>query len=249
MQTSLENKVAVVTGGGRGIGRAIATQLTSAGVEVILIARSQSELDEVVREISAAGGSARALAADISTADGVALVARNLVAHGPVDILINNAATVGPLTATVELEFSSFAATFDLNVVAPAILSARLASSMVRRGWGRIVNVSSAVVSHPSSMETGNAYTASKAALEAHTLNFGLELTGTGVTVNAFRPGMVDTSMQEWIRAQDPQIIGSAFHERFTRAYNAGKLLSPEHSAAALIAHLASDDNGEIWSV
>ena len=238
-----------MTGGGRGIGRAIATQMAAAGVEVILIARSQIELDDVAEEVSAAGGRARALAADISTADGVVLVMRNIAAHKPVDILINNAATVGPLTATVDLEFSAFAATLNLNVVAPAILRARLAPDMIRCGWGRIVNVSSAVVSHPSSMEAGNAYTASKAALEAHTLNFGLELTGTGVTANAFRPGMVDTSMQAWIRSRDPQIVGSAFHDRFARAYSAGKLLPPDRSAAALIAHLTSDDNGQIWSV
>jgi NAD(P)-dependent dehydrogenase (short-subunit alcohol dehydrogenase family) len=98
-------------------------------------------------------------------------------------------------------------------------------------------------------MVGGNAYATTKAALEAHTVNLAAELHGTGVTVKAYRPGGVDTAMQAWIRQQDPGRIGAALHERFSRNYAEGTLITPGHSAAALLAHLAGDDTGEIWDV
>jgi NAD(P)-dependent dehydrogenase (short-subunit alcohol dehydrogenase family) len=98
-------------------------------------------------------------------------------------------------------------------------------------------------------MVRGNAYVTTKAALEAHTVNLAAELRGTGVTVNAYRPGVVDTAMQGWIRRQDPERIGSGLRERFNRYYAEGALITPESSAAALLALLAGDDTGAIWDV
>jgi hypothetical protein len=72
---------------------------------------------------------------------------------------------------------------------------------------------------------------------------------GAGVTVNAYRPGGVDTAMQTWIRRHDPGRIGAGLHERFNKNFADGLLISPEHSAAALLAHLAGDDTGAIWDV
>ena len=96
-------------------------------------------------------------------------------------------------------------------------------------------------------MIRGTVYAASKAALEAHTLNLSAELAGTGVTVNVYRPGAVDTEMQAWIRGQDPDRIGSELHQRFMQSHAAGTLLTPQQSAAALLAHLDSDATGQIW--
>ena len=98
----------------------------------------------------------------------------------------------------------------------------------------------------PDPVATRNA---TKAALEAHTLNLAAELRGTGVSVNVYRPGRVDTAMQEWIRGQDPDRIGAVLHTRFNQNFTAGSLITPEESAAALIAHLAGDDSGSIWDV
>jgi NAD(P)-dependent dehydrogenase (short-subunit alcohol dehydrogenase family) len=117
-----------------------------------------------------------------------------------VDILVNNAATVEPLGPTAAVEAAELRAAFELNVVAPAALTAAVLPGMLSAGWGRIVNVSSAIVARPDSMARFNAYAATKAALEAHTVNLAAELRGTGVTVNAYRPGGVDTAMQAWIR-------------------------------------------------
>jgi NAD(P)-dependent dehydrogenase (short-subunit alcohol dehydrogenase family) len=98
-------------------------------------------------------------------------------------------------------------------------------------------------------MVRANAYAATKAALEAHTVNLAAELHGTGVTVNAYRPGRVDTAMQGWIRGQDPVRIGHALHERFTRFVTDGALITPEQSAAALVAHLADEQTGAVWDL
>ena len=114
------------------------------------------------------------------------------------------------------------------NVVAVAALSFALLPAMLERRWGRIVNVSSAIAEHPGAMIGANAYATGKAALEAHTLNLAAELAGSGVTVNAFRPGSVDTAMQAWIRGQDPARIGAPLHERFARSYAEGLLISPK---------------------
>jgi NAD(P)-dependent dehydrogenase (short-subunit alcohol dehydrogenase family) len=119
---------------------------------------------------------------------------------------------------------------------------------MLAAGWGRVVNISSGIVASPAGMIRGNAYAATKAALEAHTVNLAAELAGTGVTVNAYRPGGVDTAMQAWIRSQDPERIGG-LHERFNKNYAEGTLITPQHSAAALLALLAGDGTGEIWDV
>jgi NAD(P)-dependent dehydrogenase (short-subunit alcohol dehydrogenase family) len=123
---------------------------------------------------------------------------------------------------------------------------------MLAAGWGRIVSVLSGIVASPGSMIGGNAYAATKAALEAHSRNLAAELAGTGVTVNVYRPGGVDTAMQAWIRSQDPARIGTAPHERFRRSYAEGSLLTPDASAAALLGHLLGADGertGAIWNL
>jgi NAD(P)-dependent dehydrogenase (short-subunit alcohol dehydrogenase family) len=120
---------------------------------------------------------------------------------------------------------------------------------MLDARWGRVVNVSSAIAAYPAGVVGGNAYGTAKAALEAHTVNLAAGLRGTGVTVNTYRPGGVDIAMQAWIRGQDPGRIGAGLHERFDGNLADGLLITPGHSAAALLAHLAGDDAGAIWDV
>jgi 3-oxoacyl-[acyl-carrier protein] reductase len=120
---------------------------------------------------------------------------------------------------------------------------------MLERGWGRIVNISSGIAERPGGMVGANAYATSKAALEAHTLNLAAELDGTGVTVNAYRPGGVDTAMQAWIRSQPSEVVGQDLHDRFVETKESGALLTPEQSAASLLPRIAGTATGEIWSV
>jgi len=93
-----------------------------------------------------------------------------------------------------------------------------------------------------------NAYAATKAALEAHTLNLAAEVAGSGVTVNVYRPGSVDTAMQAWFRAQPPAEIGAALQLHFQASYEQGTLITPEQTARSLLTRLAGEATGEIWN-
>jgi NAD(P)-dependent dehydrogenase (short-subunit alcohol dehydrogenase family) len=245
-------KTALITGAGRGIGRAIALGLGGAGVRVILLARTEGQLDEtraLLLEQGVPAQQVRVVPADLADEEQRGHAAAAVLTAGRVDILVNNAATVEPLGPTIGIAVTDLRLAFEVNVVAPAALTAAVLPGMLNAGWGRVVNVSSGIAANPAGMIRGNAYATTKAALEAHTVNLAAELRGTGVTVNAYRPGGVDTAMQAWIRRQDPERIGSGLHERFNRNFAEGTLITPEHSAAILLAHLASDDTGVIWDV
>jgi NAD(P)-dependent dehydrogenase (short-subunit alcohol dehydrogenase family) len=245
-------KTALVTGAGRGIGRAVALGLAEAGADLILLARSSDQL-EATRAVLADRGMARGrvlvIATDLGDEGGRGQAVRAALARGRVDILINNAGTVEPLGTTAEIPSAELRWAFEVNVIAPAALTAAVLPGMAQAGWGRIVNVSSGIAARPEAMVRGNAYAATKAALEAHTVNLAAELRGTGVTANVFRPGRVDTAMQEWIRGQDPQRIGAALHGRFTRMHAERALITPEQSAHALLARLEGSETGAVWDV
>jgi len=177
-----------VTGGGRGIGRAIAEALGGAGARVIVTGRREGEIGEVA---SALGGVA--IVADLSTRAGVAdllaSVARDV---GRVDVLVNNAgiAESAPVDRTSD---ESWDRQLELNATVPFLLCRALVPAMVKNGWGRVVNVAS------NAGRTGYAYTsaycASKHALVGLTRAMAVELARTGVTVNAVCPGWVKTDM------------------------------------------------------
>jgi NAD(P)-dependent dehydrogenase (short-subunit alcohol dehydrogenase family) len=246
----LDGRGALVTGAGRGIGRATALGLAAAGAHVALLARSVGELKETARLLRAAGGVAIAVPTDLGDTDQIGTAVERVRAEiGVVDVLVNNAAVVWPLGPSTDIDPAQWTTAIAVNVTAVAQLSFLLLPAMIERGWGRIVNVSSAIAAHPATMIGANAYATSKAALEAHTINLAAELAGTSVTVNAFRPGGVDTAMQAWIRDQEPAQIGTELHTRFVSSYENGALITAETSAQSLLAHLASPDSGQIWDV
>jgi 3-oxoacyl-[acyl-carrier protein] reductase len=250
MSGELEGRSALVTGAGRGIGRAIALGLAAEGARVALLARSIDQLSEVASTISAAGGVALVMPTDIG--DSVAIdqaVTMVLAKFGAIDILVNDAAIVAPLGPTSSVDADAWTVALEVNVVGPFRLTQAVLPGMVARGWGRVANVSSGIAAHPAAMVGMNAYAASKAALEAHTLNLAAELAGTGITVNVYRPGSVDTAMQGWIRTQPEEEIGVALHKRFIESFERGTLLTPDQSAKSLLARLKGDATGQIWSV
>jgi NAD(P)-dependent dehydrogenase (short-subunit alcohol dehydrogenase family) len=243
-------RTALVTGAGRGIGRAIALGLAADGARVALLARSVDQLVEVATAVSAADGTALVVPTDVGDPESVyKAVAAVLADFGTVDILINDAAVVAPLGPTVSVDADEWDLAFAVNVAGPLRLTQAVLPGMIERGWGRIANVSSGIAAYPAAMIGMNAYAASKSALEAHTVNLAAELAGTGVTANVYRPGSVDTAMQGWIRNQPAEEIGATLHERFIESYERGALLTPEQSAKSLLARLAGDDTGMVWSV
>jgi NAD(P)-dependent dehydrogenase (short-subunit alcohol dehydrogenase family) len=246
-----DGRTALVTGAGRGIGRAITLALAARGARTALVSRTAAELESVAAEVAATGAERPpAIVADMGEPGRIGEAVRRAAEElGPVDILVNNAAVVWPLGPTATVDPADWEAAFGINVFAVLRMTQEVLPSMIERGWGRIVDVSSGIVAHPEAMVGGNAYGATKAALEAHVVNLAAELEGTDLTVNAFRPGAVDTAMQGWIRDQDPAEIGTALHERFVSGYESGSLLTPEDSAAALLDHLDAGGNGQIWDV
>jgi NAD(P)-dependent dehydrogenase (short-subunit alcohol dehydrogenase family) len=162
---------------------------------------------------------------------------------------VNNAGVVWPLGPTAGLDPREWARAISINLVAVATLTLAVLPDMLAARRGNVVNVSSGVAARPDSMIGGNAYVTGKTALEAHTLNLAAELADTGVTVNAYRPGAVDTPIQDWIRTQDPAAIGKNLHQRFVDMHAEGALITPEHSARSLVAHLRSADTGRTWTI
>jgi NAD(P)-dependent dehydrogenase (short-subunit alcohol dehydrogenase family) len=249
MTAPFNERVALVTGAGRGIGRAVALQLAEGGARVALLARSADQLEEAAATLRGEGGVALVLPADLADHDAVAEAATTTAKElGPVDILVNNAAVVQPAGPTISTSPAEWSSALAVNVEAPIRLTLALLPAMLERGWGRIVNVSSGIVDRPGAMVGLNAYAATKAAIEAHTLNLAAELAGSGVTANVYRPGSVDTAMQEWFRAQPPAEIGAALHQHFQASYEQGALITPERSAQSLVARLAGEATGEIWN-
>jgi NAD(P)-dependent dehydrogenase (short-subunit alcohol dehydrogenase family) len=246
----LVGRAALVTGAGRGIGRAIAVDLAAAGAVVAVVARSQEQLAETLDEIDSIGAAAAAFVRDLADLDAAGSLLPDVEREfGPIEILINNAGTVAPLGPTESLEPAEVQHSLRLNVAAPVVLGAMAIPSMRQRGWGRIVNVSSGVVANPSAMIGGNTYTLTKSALESHTVNLAAELKGSGVTANIYRPGRVDTAMQEWIRGNDPQRVGGGLVERFRAFDESGELITRDASARSLVTRLNSNETGLVWDV
>ena len=152
MVTDLAGKTALITGAGRGIGRAVALELADAGAGVILVGRSAGQLAQTQAILLGRGTAAervRIVPADLGEDQqrGRAVA----VGAGRVDILVNDAATVEPLGPTAAVPVAELRCAFELNVVAPAALTAAVLPGMLDAGWGRIVNVSSAIVARPDS--------------------------------------------------------------------------------------------------
>ena len=246
----LRDRVALVTGGGRGIGRRIAVGLAKLGAHVAVLARSEHELGDTVAEIHANGGIATAVVGDIRDFDRLRTGVHRVRAElGPPVVLVNNAAVVAPLGPTDALDPTEVAAAVAVNIIAPITLSAMVLPGMSAAGWGRIVNISSGIAARPGSSPGMTVYAATKAALEAHTLNLAVELDGSGITANVYRPGAVDTAMQQWIRDQPAERIGAALHDRFAAMHAGGHLINPERSARSLLDRVVGPQTGQIWSV
>jgi NAD(P)-dependent dehydrogenase (short-subunit alcohol dehydrogenase family) len=186
-QNNLEGQRALVTGATSGIGRAIALQLARDGADVVVHGRDAARGAETVQEITAAGGKASFVAADLGDAADVQRLASDV---GDVDILINNAG-IALFAPTAELEVSAFDEMFASNVRAPFFLVAAFAPGMAARGHGSIVSMSS--MAGGVGLVGGAAYGATKASLEAMTRAWAAEFSASGVRVNAVAPGPVYT--------------------------------------------------------
>jgi NAD(P)-dependent dehydrogenase (short-subunit alcohol dehydrogenase family) len=208
--STLSFSTALVTGASRGLGRALARTLAlDHHLRVVLVARGQSALDEVVAEIRAAGGVAHGIAADMADKHAIHRIAGEAAALvGDIDVLIHAASTLGPtpLRLLLDSECEDFTAVLETNVVGPYRLTKALLGSMVLRDTGVVVDVSSdaGVEAYP----TWGFYGVSKAALDHLTRIWAAELEGTRVRMFAVDPGEMDTQMHaEAIPDADPSTL------------------------------------------
>ncbi|MBN1964739.1 MAG: SDR family NAD(P)-dependent oxidoreductase [Anaerolineae bacterium] len=220
----------IITGASRGLGTAVARIAAQLGAAVVLGARTESVLHAVALSITAAGGQALAVPADVADpADCQRLVARTLARFGRIDALVNNAAMLEPVSRLDTVEAGAWEHLMRVNVTGPLQLT-QAALPALRDSGGRVINVSSGAAIHPKA--GWGAYCTSKAAL--NTLTSVLAVEEPAITVLAVRPGIIDTAMQAAIRAQGVGVMSEADYARFVGHYTAGELLPPEQPGRAL---------------
>ncbi|RYY17424.1 MAG: SDR family oxidoreductase [Alphaproteobacteria bacterium] len=190
-QLDLANRVAVVTGGARGIGRAVAERMLASGASVALWDRDGAQAQSTAAEL---GDHASAHAVDQTDERAVHAAAEaTLARHGRVDIVVNNAGITGGNAPTWQLPSAEWRAVLEVNLVGPYLVSSALLPHMIAAGYGRVVNIAS--VAGKEGNPNASHYSASKAGLIALTKSLGKELVGSGVLVNCVTPAAAKTEL------------------------------------------------------
>jgi len=228
----LHRTVSVVTGGGRGLGRAFAQALAAAGSAVGAIARSPEELAATVELIEQAGAKACAYAGDIADA-GAVDAAFAAIEHslGPIDLLVNNAGVHGPIGPFVQNEVDDWLRTIDVNLSGQILCAHRVLPGMIERRHGRIINIASG--GGARMLPNFSAYVTSKAALIRFSECLAVEVKEYGLAVFAMGPGTVRTAMAEYSLNSSE---GKTWLPWFREIFDEGRDLPPERPAALMLA-------------
>lgn len=200
---NIHDKIVVVTGGSRGIGRAIALAFGEAGASVVVAARNVNLLEEVVKEIKAMGGDAFYVKCDLTRDEDIfSLVKKTLERYGRIDILVNNAGISPWVKKSEEVTKEMWGEIIQANLLAPFLLCREAGKIMMRNNWGRIINIAS--IGGMVGFERQIAYSATKGALIQMTKVLAIEWSGKyNITVNAIAPAYIATDLTEGVRASE----------------------------------------------
>jgi 3-oxoacyl-[acyl-carrier protein] reductase len=227
---SLSGRVAFVTGASQGIGRACALKLATEGAAVAVAARSQDKLNDLVNEITAAGGKALACTLDVTDEEQVKASIKGAIAQfGKIDILVNNAGITRD-QLIMRMKRADWDAVLQTNLTSAYLCIQQVTSSMLKQRWGRIVNIAS-IFGQMGQAGQAN-YSASKAGLIGLTMAIARELGSRNITCNAVAPGFIETAMTEG--------LGDEFKQNAARQIPLGRVGSVDDVANA-VAFLASD--------
>jgi NAD(P)-dependent dehydrogenase (short-subunit alcohol dehydrogenase family) len=246
MNLGLQEKVVLVTGASKGLGKAIADAFAAEGSHVVLTARNQRELEQIVQEIQQRGGQAIALAADLTNANAINHLVAETIAHfGTVHVLVNNAGSIGRFAAFEELSDDDWANLFNVNLFSAVRITRAVLPAMRKQHWGRIINMASESGIQPDPEMPH--YNASKAAMINLTKSLSKAYAKDGILVNTVSPAFIKTPLVEHMLADQAavkRITVQQAEEEFlchNRPHiELGRAGKPEEVAAAVV-FLASE--------
>ena len=239
----LEGQVAVITGAGRGIGRAIALAYAREGAKLAVAARGEADLEETAAAVVEAGGEAIAVRTDVTSQMATERLARRVVERfGRIDVVVNNAGTSGPVGPLQGNDIAEWVDTINVNLTGTFLVCRAVIPVMLEQGGGRIINLSGAGVANAWS--NMSAYCSSKAAVVRLTEVLAQELEPQGILVNALGPGSVHTSMWEKMTEQAAEAGAEFIHELGQRVLSGGGASIDD--CAELAVWLASGESGSL---